>query len=90
MKTTATTRVKKSYSISRESEQFVRRVRKLRKIASDSEALDRILQEALQTQSRAGISAAYKAYYDAASDADLAAETAWAEFAENEFAEIVK
>jgi len=90
MNQAATTRVKKSYSISREAEQFIRRVRETRKIGSDSEALDQILRESLQAQSRAGIDAAYKAYYDAASDEELAEEAAWAEFAENEFVELTK
>jgi hypothetical protein len=90
MKATAATRVKKSYSISREAEQFVRRVRKSRKIASDSEALDQILREALQAQSRAGIDAAYKAYYDSASDSELAEELTWAEFAGSQLAELAK
>jgi hypothetical protein len=90
VKSAPTTRVKKSYSISREAEQFVRRVRKSRKIASDSEALDQILREALQAQSRAGIDAAYKAYYDAASDAELAEEFTWAEFAGSQLAELTK
>ena len=90
MKTPGTSRVKKSYSISREAEQFIRRVRKARKITSDSEALDQILRESLAAQSRAGIDAAYKAFYDAASESELAVESAWAEFAEQELAELAK
>ena len=86
MKSPAITKVKKSYSISREAEQFIRRIRKTRKIASDSEALDQILRESLAAQSRAGIDAAYKSFFDAASESDLSEESVWAEFAEKELA----
>lgn len=44
---TASQRVKKSYSISRQSERFVRQIRKARRIKSDSEALDQLLREAI-------------------------------------------
>ena len=90
MNTVSSKRVKKSYSISREAEQFIRRVRETRKISSDSEALDQILRESLLAQSRAGIDAAYKAYYDAAPESELAEEAAWADFAEGQFAELIK
>jgi len=75
------TRVKKSYSISVEAEQFVRRIRKVRRIASDSEALDQLLRESMAAHRRSSIDAAYRDYYDAASNADLAEEAAWADFA---------
>jgi hypothetical protein len=83
-------RIKKSYSISRQAEQFVRQVRKARKIRSDSEALDQLLREAIAAHARGSIDAAYKAYYDTASDAELAEESAWAAFAESEFTELSK
>jgi hypothetical protein len=83
-------RVKKSYSISAEAESFVRKVRKARKIRSDSEALDQLLRESIEAHRRSKIDAAYKAYYDAASEAELAEEAIWAEFAESELAAISK
>jgi hypothetical protein len=85
-----TSRIKKSYSISRQAEQFVRQVRKARRIRSDSEALDQLLREAIAAHARGSIDAAYKAYYDAASEAELAEESAWAAFAESEFTELSK
>jgi hypothetical protein len=88
--TTTGTRVKKSYSISRQSEQFVRQVRKARKIRSDSEALDQLLREAIAAHNRGALDAEYKAYYDAASEAELAEESAWTGFAEAELAELSK
>jgi hypothetical protein len=87
---TAARRVKKSYSISRQSEQFIHQVRKARKIRSDSEALDQLLREAIEAHARGSIDAAYKAYYDAASNAELAEESVWAAFSESEFAELSK
>jgi len=85
-----TSRIKKSYSISRQAEQFVRHVRKARRIRSDSEALDQLLREAIAAHARGSIDAAYKAYYDAASEAELAEESAWAAFAESELTELSK
>jgi hypothetical protein len=61
-------------------------VRKARKIKSDSEALDQLLREATAAHERGSINAAYRAYYDAASEADLTEESGWAKFAESEFA----
>jgi hypothetical protein len=77
-----TTRVKKSYSISPESECYIRTVRKTRKIASDSQALDQILLEAQQAQKLAAINEAYQRYYDTASDEELAEERGWAALGE--------
>jgi hypothetical protein len=90
MKNQAQQRIKKSYSISREAESFVRKIRQARKIKSDSEALDQLLRESIAAHRRGSIDAAYKAYYDAASDADLAAENEWAAFGESELAEIAQ
>ncbi len=87
---TASQRVKKSYSISRQSERFVRQIRKARRIKSDSEALDQLLREAIAAHARGSIDAAYKAFYDAASESELAEDTAWAAFSESELAEIAQ
>ena len=89
MTSAAHTRIKKSYSISREAEQFIRRIRKARKIASDSEALDQILRESHLAHTRASIDAAYSTFYDAASDADLEEESTWAAFSETQAATIL-
>ena len=74
-------RVKKSYSISAEAEQFVRRIRTMRRIASDSEALDQLLRESMAAHSREAIDHAYLRHYDDQSEEELREETAWAEFA---------
>ena len=87
---TASQRVKKCYSISRQSERFVRQIRKARGIKSDSEALDQLLREAIAAHARGSIDAAYKAFYDAVSESELAEDTAWAAFSESELAEIAQ
>jgi hypothetical protein len=81
-------RVKKSYSISVEAESFVRKVRRVRKIASDSEALDLLLREAIEVHRKSAVDAAYKAYYDSASDQELEEEKSWAEFGTAQMAEL--
>ena len=87
---TATRRIKKSYSISVEAESFVRKVRKTRKIASDSEALDLLLREAIEVHRKSAVDAAYKAYYDSASDQELEEEKSWAEFGSAQMTELSK
>lgn len=81
-------RVKKSYSISVEAESFVRKVRKARQIASDSEALDILLREVIEVHRKSAVDAAYKAYYDSASDAELQEEQTWGEFGTAQLAEL--
>lgn len=83
-------RIKKSYSISAEAESFVRKVRKTRKIASDSEALDLLLREAIEVHRKSAVDAAYKAYYDSASDQELEEEKSWAEFGTAQMTELFK
>jgi len=81
-------RVKKSYSISVEAESFVRKVRKTRKIASDSEALDILLRESIEVHRKSAVDAAYKAYYDSASDQELEEEKSWADFGTAQMTEL--
>jgi hypothetical protein len=81
-------RIKKSYSISVEAESFVRKVRKARKIASDSEALDVLLREVIEVHRKSAVDAAYKAYYDSASDQELEEEKSWAEFGTEQMTEL--
>ena len=83
-----TTRVKKSFSISKESALFIKKVRKSRKIASDSQALDLLIQEALAAERQQGINAAYKAYYDNATVAELEEESSWAHVVAPTLAEV--
>ena len=89
-KATGSSRVKKSYSLSGEAVAFVARIRRARKIGSDSETLDLLIRQAMEIQRKSKVDAAYKAYYDMASDADLAEESSWAEFSGAEWAEVAQ
>lgn len=84
----ASLRVKKSFSISKESALFIKKVRKARKIASDSQTLDVLIQEALAAERQRGVDAAYAAYYDQASDEELKEESDWASVSTAALAEV--
>jgi hypothetical protein len=58
---------------------FLGETRRKRKLGSDSEALDLLLREAMLEAKRREIDAAYKEYYDTASDEELAEQREWAE-----------
>jgi hypothetical protein len=85
MSTQATVhKIRRSFTITPESAAFLRQERQERKVSSDSEALDLLLrdlmeQELLKASTLAEIDAAFKEYYDTASDAQLAEEREWAD-----------
>jgi len=72
-------KMKRSFTLTPESVAFVAQTRQKRKAGSDSEALDWLLRELMLEAKRQAIDAAYKEYYDTASDAELAEELEWAE-----------
>ena len=88
MNSSGVQRIKKSYSLSREAENFVRKYRKSHKISSDSAALNRLLLKAKAAERVDEVGAAYKAYYDSATEEHLREENEWAALAEREFAQI--
>ena len=71
--------VKRSFTLSAEAVAFLGETRRKRKLGSDSEALDLLLREAMLEAKRREIDAAYKEYYDTASDEELAEQREWAE-----------
>jgi len=78
----ATTRkIKKSFTLMPESLAFLSETRMRRNAGSDSEALDLLLGELTVEAKRQRIDAAYKEYYDTASDEELAEQQEWAEMA---------
>jgi hypothetical protein len=85
---TSAQRVKKSFSISREAESFIHKVRQMRNIASDSETLDILLRESIEVHRKSAADAAYKAYYDSASEQELEEEKIWAEFGTAQLTEL--
>jgi len=76
---TTNRKIKKSFTLAPEAVAFLSETREKRKAGSDSEALDLLLRELMQEAKRQAIDAAYKEYYDAASDQDLAEQLEWAE-----------
>jgi hypothetical protein len=86
----ATTRkMKRSFTLSPEAVAYLGETRKKRRAGSDSEALDLLLREAMLEARRQEIDAAYKEYYDTASEEDLAEQGKWAEMVgPNMFADI--
>jgi hypothetical protein len=73
--------MKRSFTLTPESVSFVRETRKQRRANSDSEALDLLLRESMLQAKRRKLDAATKAYYDSASDEELAEQSEWAEMA---------
>jgi len=82
-------KIKRSFTLTPESVAYLGEMRKKRGAGSDSEALDLLGREEMLEAKRQEIDAAYKEYYDTASDADLAEQSKWAEMAgPNMFADI--
>ena len=88
--TKSTRKAKKSFSISPESESFIRKTREERGAGSESEALDLLLRELMAIQQRREIEAAYTDYYDSLTDRDVAEEREWGTFAETQLADWVR
>src|ERR1035438_1907015 len=74
-------KMKRSFTLTPESVAFVAEIRKKRRAGSDSEALDLLLRELMLQAKRRQLDAAYKAYYDTATDEELAEQSEWAEMA---------
>jgi hypothetical protein len=72
-------KMKRSFTLSPEVVAFVGETRQKRGAGSDSEVLDLLLRELMLEAKRRAIDAAYKEYYDTASDEDLAEQREWAE-----------
>lgn len=83
-------KIKKSFSISVESDAFIRKSCKERKSNSESETLDTLLSELMVIRQQTAIEAAYANYYDSLSDDEVAEESAWGAFAESQLAKEVQ
>jgi hypothetical protein len=79
-------KIKKSFSISVESDAFIRKSCRERKSNSESETLDTLLTELMAIRRQRAIEAAYIDYYDSLSEQEIAEERAWGTFAESQFA----
>lgn len=79
MSSQATSRkIKRSFTLSRETSAYVTEVRHRCQARSDSEALDMLLRDAMTAQKKAELDAAVKAYYDNATDEELRDQLEWA------------
>jgi hypothetical protein len=83
-------KIKKSFSISVESDAFIRKSCKERKSNSESETLDALLSELRAIRQQQAIEAAYTDYYDSLGDQEIAEERAWGMFAESQLAKEVQ
>jgi hypothetical protein len=79
-------KIKKSFSISVESDSFIRKVCKERKSKSESETLDALLNELMNLRKQHAIEAAYTDYYDSLGDEEISEQRAWGTFAESQLA----
>jgi hypothetical protein len=77
-------KIKKSFSISVESDTFIRKTCKERKSTSESETLDALLSELMTIRKQQAIEAAYTDYYDSLGDDEVAEQRAWGLFAESQ------
>ena len=83
-------KIKKSFSISVESDSFIRKNCKERKSNSESETLDALLSELRAIRQQQAIEAAYTDYYDSLSQEEVAEEHSWGAFAESQLAEEIR
>jgi len=79
-------KIKKSFSISSESDSFIRKTCKDRKSTSESETLDVLLGELMVIRQQIAIEAAYSDYYDSLTEEEVAEQQAWGAFAESQLA----
>jgi hypothetical protein len=79
-------KIKKSFSISVESDSFIRKTCKERKSTSESETLDALLSELMTIRKQRAIETAYTDYYDSLSNDEIAEQRTWGSFAESQLA----
>ena len=83
----STRKIKRSFSISLESDRFIRKTRKIR---SESETLDELLRELMALRQQHLIEDAYTNYYDMLTDEEAGEQHAWGAFAETQLSEGVR
>jgi len=85
MTTSATRKVRKTFTLSRESMAFLRELEKEKHARSASAALDDVLLEKRRERDEARNQASIAAYYDKLSDAQMEEDAAWGRIAESQF-----
>jgi hypothetical protein len=86
----STRKIKRSFSISLESDTFIRKTQKERKSRSESETLDELLRELMVLRQQHLIEDAYTDYYDRLTDEEAGEQRAWGAFAEAQLSEGVR
>jgi len=79
-------KIKKSFSISVESDAFIRKSCRERKSNSESDTLDALLTELMAVRRQRALEAAYTDYYDCLGEQEIAEQHAWGTFAESQLA----
>jgi hypothetical protein len=80
-------KIKKSFSISVESDAFIRRSCKERRSDSESDTLDALLGELRAIRQQETVEAAYTDYYDSLCEEEIAEQQGWGRFAESQLVE---
>jgi hypothetical protein len=83
----STRKIKRSFSISLESDTFIRKTQRERKSRSESETLDELLRELMVIRQQHLIEDAYTDYYDMLTDEEASEQRAWGAFAETQLSE---
>jgi hypothetical protein len=86
----STRKIKRSFSISLESDTFIRKTQRERKSRSESETLDELLRELMALRQQHLIEDAYTNYYDMLTDEEAGEQHAWGAFAETQLSEGVR
>jgi NAD dependent epimerase/dehydratase family enzyme len=84
-KTSATTKEKKTFSLSRQSVMYLEALRKERRSRSMSSVLEEIIRQQQQAKEMERISASATRYYDSLTSEEIAEDRAWGEFAATQF-----
>jgi len=84
-KAKAGTKVRHTFTLSRENIEFINKVKRETRAASSSAVVDELLLEQRKRRELADLEAAIGRYYDNLTDEEYAENEAWGRFAESQF-----
>jgi hypothetical protein len=84
-KASATTKEKKTFSLSRQSVRYLETLRRERRGRSMSSVLEEIIRQQQQAKEMERISASVTRYYDSLTSEEIAEDRAWGDFAATQF-----
>jgi hypothetical protein len=84
-KTSAATKEKKTFSLSRQSVMYLEALRKERRSRSMSSVLEEVIRQQQQTKELERVSASVTRYYDSLTAEEMAEDRAWGDFAATQF-----